>query len=123
MRHPFKLLLFGAGVRSANLALKFALEVVAIAAFASWGADVAGGVLSVVAGIAAPLAAIILWGTFAAPRARRRLAARARVPFELSVFALATLALLAASLLAAIAFASLVAINAICLTAFDQWAE
>ena len=110
-------------MKAANLALKFGLEIVAIAAFAYWGANLAAGVLSVLAGIAAPLVAIILWGTFAAPQARRRLATPTRVPFELSVFALTTLALLTASWLAAIAFASVAAINAICLTAFGQWAE
>ena len=47
-----------------------------------------------------PLVAIVAWGTFAAPRARRRLATGVRVPFELSVFALAALALLSASWLA-----------------------
>ena len=113
----------GTGVKAANLALKFGLEVVAIAAFAYWGANLAAGVRSVLAGILAPLVAVILWGTLAAPRARRRLATRARVPLELSVFALATLALLTASSLAAIVFASAAAINAICLTAFGQWAE
>ena len=70
-----------------------------------------------------PLVAIVAWGTFAAPRARRRLATGVRVPFELSVFALAALALLSASWLAAIAFASAVAVNAVCLTALGQWAD
>ena len=73
-----------------SLALKFLLELAAFAAFAYWGASV-----SVVVAIAAPGAAIVLWGVFAAPRSERRLPTGPRVVFEASVFALAVVALLA----------------------------
>jgi hypothetical protein len=63
-----------------------------------------------------------LWGTFAAPKAGRRLPLRLRVPFELGVFAVAALALSGAGLTtAAAAFAVLVFLNAVSLTVFDQW--
>jgi hypothetical protein len=109
-------------LRAANLALKFLLELGAIAAFAYWGANSGDGALWVVLAIVAPVAAIVLWGVFAAPRSEHRLAPTARIAFELSVFALAAVALLAAgSQVAAIAFAVAVVVNAVLLTYFDQW--
>jgi hypothetical protein len=108
-------------LRAANLALKFALELLAVAAFAYWGANVAGGAAALALAIAAPLAAVILWGTFAAPRATRRLPLRLRAPFELGVFALAALALQRTSTAAAIAFALVVTVNAVLLSRLGQW--
>ena len=109
-------------MRSANLALKFLLELAAFAAFAYWGASVGDGVVPVLLAIAAPLVAIGLWATWAAPKSGRRLRAPARIPFELGIFALAVVALLAAgATAAAIVLAALVAMNALLLTRFDQW--
>jgi hypothetical protein len=110
-----------ASLRAGNLAVKFALELVAIGAFAYWGATVVGGPGSVLLAIAAPVAAIVLWGRFAAPRSNRRLALRLRIPFELTVFALASLVLIRASSVAAIAFAAIVLGNALLLTLLHQW--
>ena len=103
-------------MKAANLALKFLLELGAVAAVAVWGAGV-----SIVLAIAAPLVLIVLWGTFAAPKSERRLPTRSRVPFELAVFALAVAALAAAGrpALAAI-YGALVVVNAALLFGFDQ---
>jgi hypothetical protein len=79
-------------VRAANLALKFLLELAAIAALAYWGATAADGVPAVALAVGAPALFIVLWGRFAAPRAAHRLPARSRIPFELGLFALAALA-------------------------------
>ena len=108
-------------LKDANLALKFVLELIALGAFAYWGATVGGGVGAVGLAIAAPLAAGILWGRFAAPRAPHRLPLPLRVPFELATFALAALALLTVSSAVALAFASLVIANSLLLTVFGQW--
>jgi hypothetical protein len=108
-------------LEAVNLAVKFALELAAIAAFALWGAAVGHGLLAVVLAVLAPLCAIVLWGRFAAPRAPNRLPVRLRVPFELGVFALAALALLNWSSAAAIAFSCVVIVNAVLLTVFSQW--
>jgi hypothetical protein len=108
-------------VRAANLALKFALEVVAVAAFAYWGGNTASGAVAVVLAIAAPLVAIVVWGRWAAPRSEQRLALLARLPLELTVFALAALALLRFSTAAAVTFAAVVVGNAMLLSLFDQW--
>jgi Protein of unknown function (DUF2568) len=106
--------------QAVNLALKFALEVVAVAAFAYWGASVGGG-FAIVLAIAAPLAAILLWARFAAPRSTTRLPLRLRAPFEIGVFTLAALALLSMSTAAAIAFMLAVVINSLLLTGLGQW--
>ncbi|MFJ8883289.1 YrdB family protein [Streptomyces sp. NPDC102402] len=56
---------------AANEVLAFVLELVAIGALAWWGFTAPEGVAaSVVLGIGAPAAAVVLWGLFAAPRAR-----------------------------------------------------
>jgi hypothetical protein len=72
-------------------------------------------------GVTAPLAAILLWGRFAAPKSPRRLSTRLRVPFELAVFALATVALVAADAdTAAIVFGSAAVVNAVGLVLLRQ---
>lgn len=109
-------------MRAANLALKFLLELGALAAFAYWGSRTGPTAVNVVLGIGAPLAMAVVWGTWAAPRAPRRLERARRVILELSVFALAALALIAAGApVVAAGFAAAVALNAALLTAFDQW--
>ena len=109
-------------MRAFSLALKFALELAALAAFAVWGANVGSGAVSVVLAIAVPLAAAALWGTFAAPRASRRLPTRARIPFELGFFAVAVVALLGAGApVAAAVLAALVVLSTALLARFEQW--
>lgn len=108
-------------IRSGNLALKFGLELVAIAAFAYWGTTVGTGFIAVLLAIAAPLVAIFLWGRFAAPMSDTRLPLRARIPFELAVLGLAALALLSASAVGAAVFAAVVLANTVLLTTLDQW--
>lgn len=109
-------------MRPLNLALKFLLELAALAAFGLWGASVAGGVAAVVLAVGLPVVVAVLWGMLAAPRARRRLPLRLRAPFELAVFALAALALWqAAAAIWGASFAVIAAANAVLLTAFDQW--
>jgi hypothetical protein len=101
-----------------NLALKFLLELGALAAFAVWGAST-----SVLLAVVLPVIAAVAWGLLAAPKARRRrLPLPLRAPFELGVFALAALALWdAASAVWAAVFAGLALGNAVLLTHFDQW--
>ena len=109
-------------VKAANLAMKFLLELVAIGALGYWGATAGRGALAVMLAIAAPAAAIAVWGLFAAPRAKRRLPVLARVPLELGVFGLAAASLAAAgSLGVAVAFSVLVIANSGLLTVFAQW--
>ena len=105
-----------------NLAVKFLLELAALAAFGLWGASIASGVVAVLLAIGLPVVVAVLWGAFAAPRARRRLPLRLRAPFELAVFALAALALWQAESLAwGAALGVIAVVNAALLTVFDQW--
>ena len=109
-------------MKQLNLAVKFLLELAALAAFGLWGASIASGVGAVLLAIGLPVVAAILWGRFAAPRARRRLPLRLRAPFELGVFALAALALWHAESLAwGAVFAVIAVVNAALLSVFDQW--
>ena len=111
-------------LRAVNLAVKFLLELGAIAAFAYGGANHRSGQPAVLLAIVAPAVAIVLWGIFAAPKSQRRLSRSARVPFELAVFALAVAALLAAaSPVAAIIFAIAVVVNAVLLATLGQLDE
>ncbi|NVI86377.1 YrdB family protein [Actinomadura sp. BRA 177] len=58
-----------------NEGLAFLLEVVAIVALAWWGFTIGDNVLlHIVLGVGTPVAAMVLWGLFAAPRARFKVA-------------------------------------------------
>jgi hypothetical protein len=109
-------------MRTANLALKFLLELSAFAAVAYAGATLFDGALAVVGAIVLPVLAIAVWGLWAAPKASRRLATPARIPLELGVFVLAGVGLIltSARVLGAV-FLALVVLNAVLLTAFRQW--
>jgi len=78
-------------MKAANLALRFFLELAALAALAYWG----WGVTWVLA-IAAPAAWIVLWATFGSPKARVTLCTPRRIVFEALVFGAAAVALWAA---------------------------
>jgi hypothetical protein len=108
-------------LKAANLAVKFFLELAAITAFAYWCSTIGNGESAILAAIAAPSTAIVLWGLFAAPKSRRRLPVATRVPFELAVFTLAPLALCAAgSIIAAITLSVVVIANSVLLTLLHQ---
>ena len=72
------------------LTLRFASELAMLAALAWWGLDAGGSAAANVAlAIAAPLAAIAVWGRFVAPSSRTRLGDPARLVVEAVLFALA----------------------------------
>lgn len=109
-------------MKTANLALKFLLELAAIGAFAYWGAMTGSGPLAILLAIAAPMAVIIVWGLFLAPRAKRKLPLPARIPAELIVFGLAAASLAAVgSPIAAGVFGIVVIANTALLGVFHQW--
>lgn len=110
------------GVRTANLALKFLLELAAFAALAYAGAVIGSGVWAVVLAVGFPLVAVLVWGRWNAPRSSHRLPTAPRIVCELAVFTVAAvlLAVAGAPVLTAV-FAVLVVVNAGLLTAFGQW--
>ena len=81
-------------LKSANLAVRFLLELCALAAVGYWGFQ-AGERLPVriVLGIGAPLLAAGVWGAFVAPKATRRLPDPWRMGLELVIFGTAVFVL------------------------------
>lgn len=82
-------------IKGANLALRFLLELCALAALGYWGFKTGAGLIPKIGlGIGAPLAAAAVWGTFVAPGAA--VARALRLLLELIIFGLAVLALCSA---------------------------
>lgn len=103
--------------QAANLALRFLLELAALAALGYWGFHTGHSALANVAlGLGAPLIAAVVWGVFAAPRSDRRLHGPALVAVQLAVLGAGVVALAGAGrpVLAAV-FAALVVLNAVLL--------
>jgi hypothetical protein len=70
-----------------NLALRFTLELGALAALAVWGAHAgASRVAALALAILAPLLAAVAWGLFVSPKARIRAPKLMRLGVELAVF-------------------------------------
>jgi hypothetical protein len=111
-----------AGIRTANLALSFLLELAALSAIAFWGFHSGQSyLLKLLFGLGVPLLVAILWGTFAAPKASMRLKGVSLWIFELGVFglAIAALALAGQPFLAGI-FAVVLVINRILMYIWKQ---
>ena len=108
-------------MRVANLAVRFLLELVALAALGYWGAHTGAGAQRVVLAVAAPVAAGVVWGRWCAPRSPRRLAPLPRTIVEATVFGLAAAGLVAAGqATAAIIFVVVAAANWALLFAWRQ---
>jgi hypothetical protein len=70
------------------------LELCLLVALAYWGAKTGGSAaVSLILSIAAPVAAVVIWGAFIAPRSERRLPRLPRLALELALFAAASFAL------------------------------
>src|SRR4051794_7210308 len=81
-------------MRGLALAVRFGLELCAFGALAVWGWQVAGAPAAQLAlSIAAPAAAIVVWGAFVAPRARYPVPDPWWLAIEALVFLAAALAL------------------------------
>lgn len=109
-------------IKSANLALRFLLELCALAALAYWGFQTGRGlIVKIGLGIGAPLLAAVVWATLVAPNAAVRLPGL--VPF---VLGLVILWLAAAALAAAghpslaVVFGVIVVINATLMLVWGQ---
>jgi hypothetical protein len=84
------------GLRGANLALAFLLELGALVALSYWGFRTGDTALTKwLFGIGAPLLAAVVWGLFVAPKAARRAALPVRLALKALVFGAAALALAA----------------------------
>ncbi len=82
-------------VKAANLALRFVLELAALAALGYWGAQAGpNAVTGVVLAVGTPLLAAVAWGLFVSPK-RRVDVPVLRWVVELTVFGAAALGLVA----------------------------
>jgi hypothetical protein len=94
------------------LTVRFLLELGALAGFAVGGAAVGSGVTSVLLAVLLPLAAAVMWGVWAAPKAPRRLRPTRRLGVEVVMFGGGALALvLAGHAVAGVAFALVAAVD------------
>ena len=83
------------GLKTANLGVRFLLELAALAALAYWGSQTGPLAVSIVLAIGAPLAGAVLWGFFAAPRSKHRLRGARRLIVEIPFFGAAAAGLAA----------------------------
>ena len=83
-------------MRTAALALRFALELALLGALVYAGVRLAGGFAGWALGLLAAAAAGVVWGLFISPRARHRVPTPARLAIEAGLFAVAVAGLLAA---------------------------
>jgi hypothetical protein len=99
-----------------NLGLRFALELCMLVGFAVWGFSE-----NIVLGVAAPLAAAVVWGLWIAPKATRRLRDPARLALELLLFGAAgALLAVAGHALAAAVFLAAVVLSEVLMLAWQQ---
>jgi hypothetical protein len=101
--------------RGLNLAIAFLIEIAALAAFCWWGFTLSSPLWTrVIAGIGAPVVVAIVWGLFAAPRARFTLGFGPTMAVKFVVFALATAALITGgAVVLGILFAVIVVVNTV----------
>jgi hypothetical protein len=100
-------------LEGANAALRFGLELCALAALGYWGFRASDDTFTkLVLGLGAPLAFALTWGALVAPKAPYRLQDPARLVLETGVLAAAVLALAAAgSAVLAVVFMFALAVN------------
>ena len=110
------------GAPAANLALRFVLELLALAALAWWGVHAGGSIPADIAlGAGTPLAAAFVWARYAAPRSARRLRGPARTVLELAVLGAGAAGLAATGhALLAGSFAAVVLVNAVLLHVWEE---
>jgi len=110
-------------LKSLNVVISFLLEIAMLLAFGYWGFRTGQGLwLKLLLGIGVPLAVIIVWGLFLAPKAANRAGATFGVAITLILFYLAAAALLLAKqpVLAAVMMV-VAAINRTLIVIWKQW--
>lgn len=109
-------------VKTANLALRFLLEICALASLGYWGFHTNNGTLAKIGfGIGAPLLAAFVWGMFVATKATVTVSEPLHLILEFAVFGAAVAALYAAGRQSlSVAFALVVLINRVLMSVWDQ---
>lgn len=108
-------------LQTANLALRFILELCALAAFAYWGVQIGKGPIKTVLSVGAPVAAAMIWAAFGSPKASFPLTGWLHLALEALLFGGAAAALYAAGKpsLAAV-YAVTAAVNRLLVFVWDQ---
>jgi Protein of unknown function (DUF2568) len=107
-------------VRGVVLSVRFLCELAMLVALAYWGFHVFEGSMAYVAGVGLPLAAIVVWGEFVAPKARRPVSIPIRLVIEDALFVATTIALVAVDLPVV---AAVFAIAALSTSWLNAWTE
>jgi hypothetical protein len=109
-------------IKSANLALRFILELCALGALGYWGYQAATGLLLKIGlAIGAPLLAAVVWGAFIAPKASVPVPIWLWLVLQVIIFGLATAGLVATGhRTMAVAFVLAVIINGALLYVWGQ---
>jgi len=109
-------------LKSANLALAFAIEIVMLVALGFWALVAApGGWVGWLAALAVVAVAIVLWAIWGAPKSTRRLKMPGLRVFKIGMFGAAVVALWAAGQpVWATIFAAAVALNLVLARAWGQ---
>lgn len=110
-------------LHAANEGLAFLLELVMLAGLAWWGSQAVAGLAGRIAlAVLTPAVAVVIWGLFAAPRARVQLPTGGVLAVKAIVFGGATVAVYSTGWDApAIAFAAVAAVNT-AVAVFDRQA-
>ena len=81
-------------MKNINMVLSFLLEVVLLIAFGYWGFHLeSSSLVHWLAGLGAPIAVAIMWGTVAAPKAAKHLSKWPLLIFKVCIFTLGSVAL------------------------------
>jgi quinol-cytochrome oxidoreductase complex cytochrome b subunit len=109
-------------IKLANLALRFILELCALAGLGYWGFQTGKGLIAKIGlGIGAPLLAALIWGAFVAPNASVTIPGSLRLVLELVIFGSAIAALYASKHpTLAVIFGLVVVINRILMYVWEQ---
>jgi hypothetical protein len=109
-------------IKSANLALRFILELCALGALGYWGYQAGSGLLlKIVLAVGAPLLAAVVWGAFVAPKASVPVPVWLWLVLQALIFGFATAGLVATGhRTLAVAFVLAVVINGALLYVWRQ---
>ena len=109
-------------VKSINLAVRFLLELGALAGLAYWGWQTGTtNVSRILLAVVAPILAAVLWGWLIAPKAPRRREDPVRVGIEVIIFGSATAALISTgATVAGVIFSITATVSLVLMFVFDQ---
>ena len=109
-------------MRGLNLAFRFILELIVLAALFLWGMSLSDSLpVQLILGLGMPIVVMAVWGGFVAPKAARRLEDPARLAVELVIWIIGAVALgFAVSWILAILFGVAVFISLLLMFYWDQ---